>query len=50
MKYYVKRLGDRFPSEISKANFYSLARSKKWRQRVWTQSDRIVGRELIEKF
>lgn len=49
MKYYVRRKGDKFPSEISKAKFYSLVRSKKWSQRVWTQSDEIVGRELIEQ-
>lgn len=49
MKYYLKRKGDRYPSEISQERFFSLNRSNKWREKVWINGGEKVGRELIEK-
>lgn len=50
MKYYIKRLGNRFESQITKEHFYSLRRSRKYREQVWTGGGfGVAGRCLIEK-
>lgn len=49
MKYYLSFYNSMTKHSISKEKFYSLRRSKKWREKIWVQNDKIVARVLIER-
>jgi len=49
MRYYWSFYNSMTKHPISREKFYSMRRSKKWREKIWVQNGEIVAKELVER-